>query len=161
MSTWNFYDQTTGALSGNELMVTDETPGIITPGIPAPIDSPPGTSGTPGVYSTLPASVLLNIPANCIPIPGAFNAITQRFDIPSGAIVARSPCPITSAVAARVVTLSGVPAGAAYTIAGDATLSGTVDASGTLALSFGAAGSYAVTVACFPLLDYLGSFTLT
>jgi environmental stress-induced protein Ves len=114
---------------------------------------PLGTSG-------FPASVLLNTPANCTPIRGDFNAMTQRFDIPSQAIVLRSACAITSAVAARVVTLSGVPAGAAFTIAGDASLSGAADASGTLALTFGAAGTYTVAVACFPALDYSGSFTL-
>ena len=69
-------------------------------------------------------------------------------------------CPITASVAARVVTLSGVPSGAAYSISGDATLSGVCDASGTLALTFGAPGSYQVAVACFPLLDYSASFTL-
>jgi hypothetical protein len=58
------------------------------------------------------------------------------------------------------VTLSGVPSGAAYTIGGDATLSGVCDASGTLALTFGAAGTYSGSIPCFPLLDYLGSFTL-
>jgi hypothetical protein len=161
VSIWNFYDQTSGALSGNELMVSDETLGIVTPGAPPPNGSPPGTPGTPPVYSAFPASVLLNIPANAVPILGAFNALAQRFDIPNQAIVARGACPITSSVAARVVTLSGVPAGAAYTISGDAALSGTADATGALALTFGAPGTYLVSILCFPLLDYLGSFTLT
>jgi hypothetical protein len=46
-------------------------------------------------------------------------------------------------------------------ITGDAILSGTADATGTLALSFGAPGTYSVAIPCFPLLDYAASFTLT
>jgi hypothetical protein len=107
------------------------------------------------------ALVLANTPAGCAmyegPVP---DRSAQRIDIASGLPVGRGACPITAAVAARVVTLSGVPAGAAYTLSGDAALSGTCDASGTLALTFGAAGTYTVTIACFPLLDYSGSFTL-
>jgi len=160
MSTWSFYDPATGALVGAVLTVSDETPGIATPGVPAPVGSPPGTPGTPPVYSAFPALALLNAPSNGVPIAGAFNASTQRFNTSSKTVVLRGACPITSAVAARVVTLSGVPAGAAYAISGDATLSGVCDASGTLALTFGAPGSYAVSIPCFPFLDYVGSFTL-
>jgi hypothetical protein len=108
------------------------------------------------------ALVIANTPAGCAmyegPVP---DRSAQRIDIASGLPVARGACPITAVAAARVVTLSGVPSGAAYAISGDATLSGTCDASGTLALTFGAAGTYGVAIPCFPLLDYLGSFTLT
>jgi hypothetical protein len=102
-----------------------------------------------------------NTPAGCAMYAGAIpDPASQMIDVASGELIARGACPITSAVAAHVVTLSGVPAGAAYVITGDATLSGTADASGTLALTFGAAGTYSVLIPCFPLLDYLGSFTL-
>ena len=108
------------------------------------------------------ALVIANTPAGCAmyegPVP---DRSAQRIDITSGLPVARGACPITSSIAARVVTLSGVPSDAAYTISGDAALSGTCDESGTLALTFGGPGNYAVAIPCFPLLDYSGSFTLT
>lgn len=114
----------------------------------------------PYVLACPDEAVQLNTPAGHIAIDGAYSAASQIFDIPSGAVIARGATPITAAIAARAVTLSGVPSGAAFAISGDATLAGNADATGTLALTFGAAGTYAVAIPCFPLLDYLGSFTL-
>jgi hypothetical protein len=133
---YNLYDATSGKFSGAHYNSNEADPDL------------------------LAAFLALNTPTGLAMFAGAADPVAQRFDIPSGEVVARDPCPITSAVAAHVVTLSGVPSGAAFTIAGDATLSGTADATGTLALTFGAAGTYSVSIPCFPLLDYLGSFTL-
>jgi hypothetical protein len=103
-----------------------------------------------------------NTPAGCAMYAGDVpNPSTQMVDVASGELIARGACPVTSSVAARVVTLSGVPSGAAYTISGDSDFSGTGDASGTLAATFGAPGNYVIAIPCFPALDYAGSFTLT
>ena len=93
---------------------------------------------------------------------GSPNPVDQNANyISGGAVTAKAACPVSASVAGRVVTLTGVPSGAAYTIGGAATLTGTADATGTLALTFGAAGMYTVAVTCFPAVDYSGSFTLS
>ena len=77
----------------------------------------------------------------------------------AGAVVSRPACPISAAVVGRVVTLTGVPVGAAYAITGDAELDGVAD-DATLALTFGAAGTYSLFVDCFPAQDFTQGFTL-
>jgi hypothetical protein len=134
---YNLYDATSGQFSGAHFDSNEANPDVFAAFL---------AMNTPTGFATY--------------VGGAADPIAQRFDIPTQTIVSRGACPITAAVVARVVTLSGVPSDAAYTISGDAALSGTCDESGTLALAFGAAGNYAVAIPCFPLLDYLGSFTL-
>lgn len=113
-------------------------------------------------YGTSNADELaLNLPAGQGATPGNIDHNTMRFDVPTSAVVARGPAPISASVAGLVVTLAGVPSDAAYTITGDAALTGAADASGALVLTFGAPGTYVLDVACFPLLDYQGSFTLS
>jgi hypothetical protein len=102
----------------------------------------------------------MNTPAGLSAIAGDYDHLACQVDLATLTVVTRAACPITSAVAARVVTLSGVPSGASFTIAGNASLTGTADSSGTLTLTFGAAGTYTVSIPCSPLLDYFGSFTL-
>ena len=77
----------------------------------------------------------------------------------AGALTPRPACPISTATVGRVVTLSGVPVGAAYRITGAAKLSG-VAADSTPAFTFGAAGTYIIAVDCFPAQDYSQQVTL-
>jgi hypothetical protein len=135
MSQFHFYDSSTGQLHPNAIV----------------INAPPEDQAL---------TAQRNCPTGYKVLEGIVDPLSQYVDVASGTVLARGACPITSAVAARVVTLSGVPSGAPFTIAGNASLTGTADSSGTLTLTFGAAGTYAVSIACPPLLDYFGSFTL-
>lgn len=90
-------------------------------------------------------------------VPEGTSVTLQR--IVAGAVAARAACPVAAAVAGRVVTFTGVPIGAPYTISGAAQFTG-VAADATLVLTFGAPGTYAITIDCFPAQDYTQQATL-
>jgi len=73
-------------------------------------------------------------------------------------IVARPDCPVTASVAGRVVTLTGVPVGAPWSISGTG-LSGIADGN-TLVVTFEAPGVYTILVGCFPAIDFQQEFTI-
>lgn len=84
---------------------------------------------------------------------------TQNY-VSGGVITPRAACPVSGSASGRVVTLTGVPIGATVTVTGAASLTET-STDTTVALTFGAAGTYLIAVGCFPAIDYSGSFTLT
>jgi len=77
-----------------------------------------------------------------------------------GEVTPRPVCPVAAVATDLVVVLTNVPVGSTISVSGDATLN-EVAQDTTVVLTFEAAGTYNVSVKCFPALDYIGSFILS
>jgi hypothetical protein len=85
----------------------------------------------------------------------------RLFYVLARVVTPRPACPVSATHSGLTINLTGVPLGAAITVTGAAIYSVTNDdASGAVALVFGAAGTYDVAVDCFPALDYAQEFVL-
>jgi hypothetical protein len=80
--------------------------------------------------------------------------------VSGGTVLARPACPVSASLAARVVTLTGVPIGAPWVVSGPGRASGTTDAA-TMVFSFTGPGTFALFVDCFPAQDFNQEFTVT
>lgn len=81
--------------------------------------------------------------------------------VTGGVIAARPACPISASLAARVVTLTGVPIGTLWIVSGaNGLTSGTTDAA-TMTFTFTGPGTFKLFVDCFPAQDFNQEFTVT
>jgi hypothetical protein len=139
MSTWSFYDQTTGVIVDLIFTMTDDP-------------SAPGQT---------PAALTANTPANCVPLEGRYDWRTQRVDIASRSVVERPASSIVIAQAGGVVTLSGVALDTVVTVTGDASESVTQDSTdGILQLTFSATGVYLLSATQFPEQEFNATITV-
>ncbi len=151
MTAWSVYDFATGRLKGLQFQ------GTFGSARAAVAES----DLTPAIPVSDPANdfILAHLKPGEAALEGRIDPVTKY--IVAGVVTDRAACPVSAVVAALVVTLSGVPVGAAIAVRGTASADVVNDdVSGSVELTMPSVGNYTVTVGCWPALDFEQVFTL-